>query len=124
MLFRSITLLGTDKTELRSPIFRLSISFLIYHLQILLPHSLQLFARAWDMQTQNVTETRLLRLEPSTIACRPQDVCHFTAVFDREEDIRELRFSLDDASAGELQEDGTFTAGQKSGCLLYTSRCV
>ena len=73
------------------------------------------YARAWDMQAQNVTENRLLRLEPSTIACRPQDVCHFTAVFDREEDIRELRFSLHDASAGELQEDGTFTAGQKSG---------
>ena len=83
-----------------------------YYEQKLIAHW---YARAWDMQTQNVTETRLLRLEPSTIACRPQDVCHFTAVFDREEDIRELRFSLDDASAGELQEDGTFTAGQKSG---------
>lgn len=84
-----------------------------YYEQKLIAHW---YARAWDMQTQNVTETRLLRLEPSTIACRPQDVCHFTAVFDREEDIRELRFSLDDASAGELQEDGTFTAADFSAC--------
>ena len=76
------------------------------------------YARVWNMQAQNVTENHLLRLEPSTIACRPQDVCHFTAVFDGEEDIRELRFSLDDDDAGELQEDGTFTAGQKSGMYL------
>ncbi|MCR0263906.1 hypothetical protein MKC73_08290 [[Clostridium] innocuum] len=78
------------------------------------------YAKAWDMKQHEETENHLLRLEPSTLTCRPQETCRFTAVFDKEDDSKEVRYSLDERSSGELQEDGTFIAGHT--CGLYQIR--
>lgn len=78
------------------------------------------YAKAWDMKQNEEKENRLLRLEPSTLTCKPQDICHFTAVFEKEDDSKEVRYSLDERSGGELQEDGTFIAGHT--CGLYQIR--
>ena len=72
------------------------------------------------MKQHEETENHLLRLEPSTLTCRPQETCHFTAVFDKEDDSKEGRYSLDERSRGELQEEGTFIAGHT--CGLYQIR--